>query len=937
MKDKREIIRARKAFRRSLKDEKKFLKQGKKEVRKQKKDSAVLDEKAWKNEIKQKLENMREASKARVKQANEDYNHILQNSPPSLLNRKELRDRRLPHARKRLKIAKKQFKEAKVEAKEERKESRKERKTNQKFFYGQETKVKSNFFLQGKNLEELKAKKEVKAAKENLKSTKQAYKFKKISRKAKTFLYVLGREGGELASENEDLESYRTLHETIRKGKRYSRLSYNLGKASVKTGQATGRFTKKRLTNTKERYHHFKDGKGWKLTKDNPSSFKNRYRKLKKQGLLSVRNIYQKLKGAFSFFTFVAGNPVIWIVGGIVFLLLLMMSFFLGFSSASLIQQDEFELTKAYTHLTWEDAEHTRTNDKGITYYTKVDDVMGYMNFKFHDYELQKPVHLFSSETYKDYLSALWHDLNDGEDLKSMQDLYETPKYKLSKDDQEEIKELKEEGVYASMQELDNPFEGKSNEDSLTMTYRYGYYDLDGKPTLQEYILLEAKAHQTIVAPMDGVVSLDGDDVILTNGKGENESRLTLYSIHNGRAIEGTRVLTGDVIGETPDDTGLKVSYQKYKNKKEKLVYVNPQFYFPKVIQLQTTILPAIGQFGGDEFERAKHIYDFLKSQGASPQAIAAILGNWSVESSINPKRAEGDYLSPPVGATDSSWDDETWLAIGGPAIYSGAYPNILHRGLGLGQWTDTADGSTRHTALLNYARTQNKKWYDLDLQLDFMLHGDSPYYQSWLKDFFKNTGSAANLAQLFLTYWEGNSGDKLLERQTRATEWYYQIEKGFSQTNGGQAKSDPQSLEGVRGDLYEHSVPGGGDGMAYAYGQCTWGVAARMNQLGLKLKGSNGEKISIINTMGNGQDWVATASSLGGETGSTPRAGVIVSFVGGTHGTPAIYGHVAFVEKVYDDGSFLVSETNYGGNPNYTFRKISHADSAISFAYTTK
>ena len=45
MKDKREIIRARKAFRRSLKDEKKFLKQGKKEVKKQKKDSSVLDEK----------------------------------------------------------------------------------------------------------------------------------------------------------------------------------------------------------------------------------------------------------------------------------------------------------------------------------------------------------------------------------------------------------------------------------------------------------------------------------------------------------------------------------------------------------------------------------------------------------------------------------------------------------------------------------------------------------------------------------------------------------------------------------------------------------------------------------------------------------------------------------------------------------------------------
>ena len=100
-------------------------------------------------------------------------------------------------------------------------------------------------------------------------------------------------------------------------------------------------------------------------------------------------------------------------------------------------------------------------------------------------------------------------------------------------------------------------------------------------------------------------------------------------------------------------------------------------------------------------------------------------------------------------------------------------------------------------------------------------------------------------------------------------------------------------------------------------------GVAARMNQLGLKIKKVEMEKrFQSLNTMGNGQDWVATASSLGGENGSTPRAGAIVSFVGGTHGTPAIYGHVAFVEKVYDDGSFLVSETNYGGNPNYTFRK---------------
>ena len=88
---------------------------------------------------------------------------------------------------------------------------------------------------------------------------------------------------------------------------------------------------------------------------------------------------------------------------------------------------------------------------------------------------------------------------------------------------------------------------------------------------------------------------------------------------------------------------------------------------------------------------------------------------------------------------------------------------------------------------------------------------------------------------------------------------------------------------------------------------------------------------------MGNGQDWVATAARLGGETGKQPKAGAIISFVGGGHGSPTEYGHVAFVEKVYPDGSFLISETNVNGNPNYTFRKLSGVDGTISFAYTTK
>ncbi|RXX16205.1 CHAP domain-containing protein, partial [Streptococcus parasanguinis] len=123
------------------------------------------------------------------------------------------------------------------------------------------------------------------------------------------------------------------------------------------------------------------------------------------------------------------------------------------------------------------------------------------------------------------------------------------------------------------------------------------------------------------------------------------------------------------------------------------------------------------------------------KIPNATDNGIASWFGNFATESNLTAKRAEGDFLKPPVGASDSSWDDESWLSIGGPAIYNGGYANILRRGLGLGQWTDTADGANRHTLLLNYAKEKNKKWYDLELQLDFILNGDNPYYRGIAKN----------------------------------------------------------------------------------------------------------------------------------------------------------------------------------------------------------
>ncbi|HEV6857747.1 TPA: CHAP domain-containing protein [Streptococcus pneumoniae] len=884
--DKQNVKVARKTFQSSLKASRIHYRREKKGLKRSLPKRRFIIRRAEKAETREQRQTLKQTYQEEKDLATDTFTKAISYVSPRWLKVKDIRKYRLPQARHRLTVARKHLAEIKM--------AEKEQAINPKFTYQKEPnkKTPSRFhFQKEKSLDRLQAEKKVNSAKRDVKQLKRAHKAKKASTKVKRGLRYVASDSLDLVAQDDDLEGIRTVKDMSIKGRRYGRFIYQSGKLLVTSGQTGMRFTKTKIAHGKERYQNFKKGKGF--TRQKPLKHKRRYhtflKQARKHSVSGIKGVIQAIKGSLTFFSTIVLNPMTWVVSGLLFFLLLMMSFVVGISGTSLIQQDEGELTKAYTHMTWEDAENTRTNDTGITYYTKIDDVMGFMNLKYQDYALEEVMEN-GDKTYQVYLSQLWHDLNGGDSLKAMLELTKEPAYKLSDDDREELKELSKEGTYLALQELDNPFQGQTEDDTLTMTVRYGYEMIEDKPTLHHHIILEAKENQVIVAPMDGKVSLDGENLIITSGKGLNKSQLTLFNVHTGRVTDGQKVQAGEMIGQTKDGSGLKVTYQKVDDDLEKLVYVNPAFYFPKVIQLQTTILPTIGQFGGDEFARAKAIYEYLKSQGATNQAIAAILGNWSVESSINPKRAEGDYLSPPVGATDSSWDDEGWLSLNGPAIYNGRYPNILRRGLGLGQWTDTADGSRRHTLLLKYAKRQNQKWYDLDLQLDFMLHGDNPYYTNWLKDFFKNSGSPASLAQLFLIYWEGNSGDKLLERQTRATEWYYQIEKGFSQPNGGTAQSDPKALEAVREDLYDNSIPGGGDGMGYAYGQCTWGVAARINQLGLKLKGRTGEKISIINTMGNGQDWVGTAARLGGETGKLPKAGAIISFAGGQ------YGHVGFV-----------------------------------------
>ena len=93
-----------------------------------------------------------------------------------------------------------------------------------------------------------------------------------------------------------------------------------------------------------------------------------------------------------------------------------------------------------------------------------------------------------------------------------------------------------------------------------------------------------------------------------------------------------------------------------------------------------------------------------------------------------------------------------------------------------------------------------------------------------------------------------------------------------------------------------------------YDYGWCTWHAANRRNQIGRP----------IPSNMGNAITWLGVARSAGLPTGNEPRAGAVLYHlnIGGL-------GHVAFVESVNPDGSFLVSDMNYPTWGKVTYRTV--------------
>lgn len=84
-----------------------------------------------------------------------------------------------------------------------------------------------------------------------------------------------------------------------------------------------------------------------------------------------------------------------------------------------------------------------------------------------------------------------------------------------------------------------------------------------------------------------------------------------------------------------------------------------------------------------------------------------------------------------------------------------------------------------------------------------------------------------------------------------------------------------------------------------YPWGQCTWYARAR-----------GGSK---LNGLGMARDWAWKARAKGLSVGTTPRAGSTAVFLPGVQSASSM-GHLAYVEKVYANGTFLVSDMNWSG-----------------------
>lgn len=171
--------------------------------------------------------------------------------------------------------------------------------------------------------------------------------------------------------------------------------------------------------------------------------------------------------------------------------------------------------------------------------------------------------------------------------------------------------------------------------------------------------------------------------------------------------------------------------------------------------------------------ENIKAIYDFLHNKhGFSGEFIAGILGNWAVESHIDP--TSNEPMNSGVESAKKATNGDL--------------------GIGYGQWT-----AERHHALVKWAKKKDEDWWKTDIQLDFMVTGDDGFKEK-LKDLALSSGDDPVEETIkFHSDWEISADSETEVKENRGGKtkkiWNYMKE------NGMDGKKDTDKIKKMEGD----------------------------------------------------------------------------------------------------------------------------------------
>lgn len=185
----------------------------------------------------------------------------------------------------------------------------------------------------------------------------------------------------------------------------------------------------------------------------------------------------------------------------------------------------------------------------------------------------------------------------------------------------------------------------------------------------------------------------------------------------------------------------------------------------------------------GSPEQNAKKIYEYLLKnvKGSSPKSVASHLGNMHVET--------GGTFDPSIIQDHNEFKESI-------AMDSGA----VGYAFGIAQW----DGG-RRVNLIKYAKSRNKKWEDLGIQLDFMINHDGTDSDT-LKSILKEDSSIDNTTKRIMMEWErAGATTSLGERQAAASKYYAKFGKN-SKTSSDSNIDDATDSASDNSDASENS-----------------------------------------------------------------------------------------------------------------------------------